>query len=172
MFSARPICSLWPFLTVCQTAESNKRPMCTIPPLTAPNVDHSRKQTHPCRMTFGGRRFLFCAGGFFRFFPLSPLLVKQQKITQVRTMRTTRPTRPATRYVPTPPESDIFGGPCPLTACPSLPAPPWLHVGVVGAHPGRSSSPPHPALWRVQLTGREQRRHKSHRQPAEHSSLH
>ena len=105
-------------------------------------------------MTFGGRRFLFCAGGFFRFFPLSPLLVKQQKITQVRTMRTTRPTRPATRYVPTPPESDIFGGPCPLTACPSLPAPPWLHVGVVGAHPGRSSSPPHPALWRVyQLVG-------------------
>ena len=64
-------------------------------------------------------------------------------------MTTTRPTRPPMRNWPKAVASDIFGGPCPLTACPSLPAPPWLHVGVVGAHPGRSSSPPHPPLWRV-----------------------
>ena len=37
------------FLTVCQTAASNKPPMCTIPP-TAPNVDHSRKPNPPVQM--------------------------------------------------------------------------------------------------------------------------
>ena len=67
----------------------------------------------------------------------------------MRTITTTRPTRPPMRNGPRAVPSDIFGGPCPLTACPSLPAPPWLQVGVVGAHPGRSSSPPHPTLWRV-----------------------
>ena len=51
-----------------------------------------------------------------------------------------------------------LAGPSPLTACPSLPAP--FHVGVVGAHPRRSSRPPHPPLSKLENWS----------QPAEHSS--
>ena len=176
LFSARPICSLWPFSDrLSDRCKQQTTDMaCTIPP-TAPNVDHSRKPNPPVQMRndiWRSTLSLLC----WRLLPflLPPLCVAAVENTGENdhhneadeTSDEERAKSGTIRHLWRALPADCL----PVSTCAAL-----VTSWGGGRAPWKEQQPaPSNSMEGLygSRTGREQRSPASHRQPAKHSTLH